>query len=328
MKPLDLADFRQRFPWWGGDLQTIATALRPAPKHPTHRSERKTFAMKDGDTLYAMLDFSTEADAARPLVVLIHGVPGSETSPYMRRMSHYLVHLGYRVLRLNMRGAGPSGRHCRRRYYPGSSDDLAEVLAQFDGTLTRAGLAVVGYSVGGAILLKYLGEHGKRTSVTAAASVSAPIDLLGTCRNLMRWRNTPYHWWVFGNIKRDALACKGLTPLERANITASSTVWQYDDLFTGPSNGFKDARDFYSRASASNFLPGIRVPTLVVASRDDPWVPGTTYAGSRWGSSKHVSMLLLESRGGHVGFHGTGNPQPWSDQAVARFLAANRLAPP
>jgi hypothetical protein len=246
----------------------------------------------------------------------------------MLRMSRYLVGLGYRVLRLNMRGAGPSRTHCRGQYYPGSSRDLAEVLAQFDETLTKSGLAVVGYSIGGAILLKYLGEQGTDTPVTAAASVSAPIDLLGTCRSLMLWRNMPYHWWVFGHIKREALASEGLTPLQRANIMASWTVWQYDDLFTGPSNGFKDARDFYSRASAINFLPGIRVPTLVVASLDDPWVPGPAYAGSRWGSSKHVSTLLLESRGGHVGFHGIGSKQPWSDRAVALFFASKGLATP
>lgn len=326
---LDVADFRQRFPWWGGDLQTIATGFYAAPKKPAPRSEQKTYPMKDGDTLYAMLDSPAEPEAARPLVVLIHGVPGSQRSRNMLHMSKYLVGLGYWVLRLNLRGAGPSREYCRGQYYAGSSRDLAELLAQLPESLTKSGIAVVGYSVGGAILLKYLGEQGSATPIKAAASISAPIDLLGTCRSLMRLRNTPYHWWVFREIKREALANRhGLTHLERATITASSTLWQYDDLFTAPRNGFKDAADYYSRCSAVNFLPDIGIPTLVVASLDDPWVPGSAYAGSRWGPSKHVSTLLLPSRGGHVGFHGTGGTQPWSDRAVAKFLAKNGLEAP
>jgi predicted alpha/beta-fold hydrolase len=326
MAELKLKPFKQRFPWLGGDLQTLVTASPlidiPSSMAPG-TSERRRFQLADLDTMLATFDCPEKPQAGRPLVLLIHGVPGSENSPYMRRMSGYLLGLGYRVLRLNMRGAGPSRATCRGQYSAGSSGDLAELIGLLPGELTGAGVAAVGYSVGGAILLKYLGEEGSRTPLCAAASISAPIDLVGTCRSLMRFRNLPYHWHVLSRIKREALAPGAeLTPLERANIETSQTIWQYDDLFTGPRDGFSGAAEYYTRCSAVNFLPGIRIPTLVLASLDDPWVPGGAYSGFYWRSNPSLSLVpKLAAQGGHVGFHGVGlHGRPWSDLAVAGFL--------
>ena len=329
MPDLKLPPFTQRFPWWGGDLQTIATALIDAPSSlAPGTSERLRFVLNDGDTMLAMLDRPATPQAGRPLVLLIHGVPGSEDSPYMRRMSGYLLGEGYRVLRLNMRGAGPSRTTCGGQYSAGSSRDLAELIGLLPEDLTAAGVVAVGYSVGGAILLKYLGEEGSRTPLCAAASISAPIDLLGTVRSLMRFRNLLYHRHVFGAVKREALAPGAkLTSVERANIETSQTLWQYDDLFTGPRHGFSGAEDYYFRSSAVNYLPGIRIPTLVLASLDDPWVPGGVYSGHHWGSNKSLSLMpVLTPRGGHVGFHGVGGFKPWSDLAVMKFLEEERLS--
>lgn len=327
MTGLQLPPFTQRFPWWGGDLQTIATVMIDVPSSlAPGTSERLSFTLKDGDTMLALLDRPATPRAGKPLVLLLHGVPGSETSPYMVRMSGYLLDKGYPVLRLNMRGAGPSRATCGGQYSAGSSRDLAELIGLLPADLTGDGIVAVGYSVGGAILLKYLGEEGSRTPLAAAASVSAPIDLLGSCRSLMRFRNLPYHRHVFGAIKREALAeGAALTGLERANITASRTLWQYDDLFTGPRNGFSGAAEYYFRSSAVNFLPGIRIPTLVLASLDDPWVPGGAYSGHHWGSNKSLSLRpVLTPHGGHVGFHGVGGYKPWSDLTVMKFLEEGR----
>jgi predicted alpha/beta-fold hydrolase len=250
----------------------------------------------------------------------------------MRRMSGYLLDKGYRVLRVNMRGAGPSRTTCGGQYSAASSRDLAELIGLLPQELTAAGIAAVGYSVGGAILLKYLGEEGTHTPLRAAASVSAPIDLLGTCLTLMRLRNFLYHRSVFGAVKREALADGAvLTPDERRNITAARTLYEFDDLFTAPRNGFAGAEDYYFNCSAVNFLPGIRIPTLVLASLDDPWVPGGAYSGHHWGSNKSLSLMpVLTPRGGHVGFHGVGGYKPWSDLAVMKFLEeeASPTSPP
>lgn len=320
---LKLPPFTQRFPWWGGDLQTLATELIDAPSSlAPGSSERLRVTLGGGDTLLAMLDRPAAPQAGLPLVLLLHGVPGSEDSPYMRRMSGYLLDKGYPVLRLNMRGAGPSRTTCGGQYSAASSRDLAELISLLPQDLTATGIAAVGYSVGGAILLKYLGEEGSRTPLIAAATISAPIDLLGTCLSLLRFRNLLYHRNVFGAVKREALADGAvLTQDERKNIAAARTLYEYDDLFTAPRNGFAGAEDYYFHCSAVNFLPGIRIPTLVLASLDDPWVPGGAYSGHYWGSNKSLSLRpVLTPRGGHVGFHGVGGYKPWSDLAVMKFL--------
>jgi uncharacterized protein len=324
MNKLDLPPFKELFPWWGGDLQTIATAFLGAPTNVApHTSERMRFPVSGDDTLLATLDRPVDPKPYRPLVILIHGTPGSETSPYMIRMACYLLMQGYCVLRLNLRGAGDSRAVCGGQYYAGSSGDIRQLVALLPPELTQHGIAAVGYSLGGAILLKYLGEEGSRAPICAAVTVSAPIDLLGTCRNLMSFRNGLYHWYVFSRMKAEATKEGArLTCLERANIEASRTLWQYDDLFTAPRNGFRGAADYYAECSAVNFLSGIRTPTLLITSLDDPWVPGGAYSGNYWRSNESLSVQpLLSPRGGHVGFHGVGDSHPWSDLAAAQFLA-------
>jgi len=159
----DLPPFRPRFPWWGGDLQTLVNRLNPpridlAP----HRTERLAFAMPDGtgDVLLASLDRSAHPTQNRPLVILIHGLTGAEDSLYLLSQSRLLLDRGSNVLRLNLRGAGPSRATCAGQYYAGRSQDFRAVLAVLPPDQTRHGIAAVGYSLGGAMLLKYLGEEG------------------------------------------------------------------------------------------------------------------------------------------------------------------------
>lgn len=320
---LDRPPFQPRFPWWTGNLQSLATAILPAPKDVSpHTSNVLRLSLADGDVLQASHDSPVEPQAGRPPALLIHGVGGSSSSPYMLRASRYLLDLGHQVVRLNLRGAGPSRAECRGQYYAGGSADLAAVLSLLPESLIKEGMVAVGYSVGGAILLKYLGEAGRDTPLAAAASVSAPIELAATCRNLMRWCNWLSHFILLRQMKREALGPgAALTPAERDGIAKARTLWQYDELFTAPRNGFADAATYYARCSAIEFLDGIRVPTLVLAAQDDPWVPRAAYLGQHWGSYKSLSLLpLLPERGGHVGFHGVGSRQPWSDLVVGRFL--------
>jgi uncharacterized protein len=315
--------FKPRFPWWGSDLQTLANRLRPPPLGlMPHASERWSFALRDGtgDTLLAMLDRPAVPKAGRPLAIVIHGLTGAEDSAYVLSMARHLLDRGHPVLRLNLRGAGPSRPVCGGHYYAGRSQDFRALLELLPSELTRDGIVAVGYSLGGAMLLKYLGEEGSRAPLKAAASVSAPIDLAATCRCMMRPRNVLYHGYLLQQMKREATAQgAALSAAERAAILGSGTIREYDDRFIAPRHGFAGADDYYERCKPIGFLAGIRVPTLVLASLDDPWIPGALYSGYDWRSNKSL-MPLLPSRGGHVGFHGTTDKRPWSDIAVARFF--------
>ena len=205
--PLFWPPFRQRFPWWGGDLQTLANRLRPTHiELAPHRSERLSFPLSDGtdDTLLAMLDRPAAPEAGRPLAILIHGLTGAEDSLYILSMAHQLLDAGHAVLRLNLRGAGPSRAICGGHYYAGRSQDLRSLLVALPAALTKDGIVAVGYSLGGAMLLKYLGEEGTSTPLVAAASVSAPIDLSVACARMMRPRNVLYHRFLLSQMKIEA----------------------------------------------------------------------------------------------------------------------------
>jgi len=321
---LDLPPFTPRFPWWGADLQTLANQFSPplADLAP-HASERLSFALRDGtgDTLLASLGRPTVPNAARPLAIVVHGLTGAEDSAYILSVARHLLDAGHTVLRLNLRGAGPSRPLCSGHYYAGRSQDFRHLLELLPKDLTRQGIVAVGYSLGGAMLLKYLGEEGTATPLSAAASVSAPIDLAVTCRHMMRPRNWLYHHHMLGNMKAEATGEGAeLTTAERAAILGSRSVWQYDDTFIAPRYGFADAADYYDRCKPLRFMPNIRIPTLVLASLDDPWIPGALYSGYDWRANKSL-VPLLPPYGGHVGFHGVGDKRPWSDRVVARFFA-------
>jgi uncharacterized protein len=319
----DLPPFRPRFPWWGGDLQTIANRLRGVSSSlAPHTSERLSFPLPDGtgDTLLASLDRPLTPRSGSPLTILIHGLTGSEDSLYIFSLARLLLDRGGRVLRLNLRGAGPSRSVCSQHYYAGRSQDFRALLSLLPDELTRDGLLAVGYSLGGAMLLKYLGEEGAASPLAAAATVSAPIDLAVTCRHMMRLRNRVYHHYILGLMKVEATGEGAvISAAERAAIMGARTVWDYDDVFIAPRYGFASAEDYYERCRPTRFLAGIRVPTLILDALDDPWIPGSLYRDYDWASNRSLTPILPD-HGGHVGFHGTDSEQPWSDRAVLRFF--------
>lgn len=319
----DVPAFRPRFPWWGGDLQTLASRfLGAAADLSPHGSERLSFVMPDGsgDTLLASLDRPATSKPGAPLAILIHGLTGSQDSLYIVSMARLLLDRGWRVLRLNLRGAGPSRALCAQHYYAGRSQDFRALLSVLPDELSRDGIVAVGYSLGGAMLLKYLGEEGTATPLRAAVTVCAPIDLAATCRHMMRPRNRLYHRYILGQMKVEATGEGAIvSAAERAAIMGSRTVWDYDDFFIAPRYGFRSAEDYYERCRPTRFMADIRVPTLVLAALDDPWVPGTLYRAYDWSANRSLAPLL-PAQGGHVGFHGVGSRQPWSDLAVARFF--------
>jgi uncharacterized protein len=320
---LDLPPFRPRFPWWGGDLQTIANRLRGVSTSlAPHTTERLSFPLPDGtgDTLLASLDRPATPRAGAPLTILIHGLTGSEDSLYLFTMARLLLDRGGRVLRLNLRGAGPSRPLCGQHYYAGRSQDLRTLLALLPDELLRDGLHAVGYSLGGAMLLKYLGEEGTASPLAAAATISAPIDLAVTCRFMMRPRNRLYHRYILDHMKVEATGDGAIVSIaERTAIMGAASVWDYDDVFIAPRYGYASAQDYYERCRPTRFMAGIRIPTLILGALDDPWIPGALYKDYDWASNRSL-MPVLPNHGGHVGFHDTGSRQPWSDLIVARFF--------
>jgi uncharacterized protein len=317
---IHLVDFSPKLPWWGGDLQTIrnyAFSVNQAlPSHAVERLEVET-ADGSGDRLVAALHLP-QATRERPMVTLVHGIAGCEHSCYMLLTAAYFLARGYPVLRVNQRGAGPSRPYCRLQYHAGLTADFATLLDRIDPRLTRNGILPIGFSLGGNLLLKYLGEIGRHGPVRRAASVSAPLDLALACRGLMRWRNFGYHRYIMAHLRRNCTAPGAeLTDDERKGILNATTLWQFDETFTAPRNGYRGAARYYEANAAKRFLGAIRVPTLLVHARDDPFVPAAPYDTVEWRRLPHLTPLLTRG-GGHLGFHDP--TRVWLLRRIAAFF--------
>lgn len=308
---LDLPPFRPLPLWRGGDLQTLRNWLKP-PKDTIDdwAAETRVFDCRDGsgDRLIAKLHRPEDANG-KPLILLVHGLSGSEDSFYVRVSAGHLLKAGYPVMRLNLRGAGPGRPLARGTYHAGRSEDVAACLAGIDPELTRHGIVAVGYSLGGNVLLKYLGEAGSNAEVMAAVSISAPIDLSAAQHRLGTHRNRLYHAHLLANMRAEkGPAARGIR-----------SIREYDSRIVAPENGYRSAEEYYAECSANRYLHAIRRPTLVIHAGDDPWIPAMSYAEVKWGDNPSLQLKLPVS-GGHVGFHGVGLDRPWYDLALLRFL--------
>jgi len=316
--------FRACAPWWGGDLQTLRNTLirRVSPGFFAMPGTAMALPVADGsgDNLIAM--FNVGADGARkPLAVLVHGLTGCHDSSYMVQTARYLTGLGHPVLRLNMRGAGPSAGTCRLRYHAAKGEDIAAALRALDPLLLRDGAVFVGYSLGGSVLLNFLARHAMDFEVRAAATVSTPIDLAATSVRINSRRNVLYQKYLIKRMKID-WAGTARNREERIALARIRTIREFDGKMVAPANGFRDADDYYAQCSATRVLPDIAVPTLLVQAVDDPWIPASSYRAFDWPANPRLTPLLAKG-GGHVGFHANGAPPNWHDRCIAQVFAAH-----
>ena len=311
--------FRERPPWLGADLQTMRNLICGQPPDLSG-GERLLLPMSDGDRLAARLDRPADLVAA-PLVVLVHGLAGSEASRHGVATARYLVDQGWPVLRVNLRGSLPSRRTSAGRYHAGRTEDLAEALRRLPVDLIRRGIVLLGHSLGGNLVLKFMGEGGHGLPVLAAVAVSTPIDLAATCARMMMPRNFVYHRYMLHAMKQEALAPgAALSAAERAAIAAARNVYEFDDFFVAPHFGYRDAQDYYESNAAKHFLTDVTRPTLILYALDDPWIPAACYTAIDW-SRLPMIELVPTVRGGHLGFHGQGSRVPWHDRVTALWLA-------
>ncbi|WP_442755330.1 YheT family hydrolase [Methylocystis sp. JAN1] len=312
--------FRERAPWWGPDLQTLRNVLLPRPGELVG-GERLLLPMPDGDRLAARLDRPPGA-STRPLVVLIHGLGGTETSVNVVRTARHLVREGWPVLRLNLRGSAVSRPTSKGRYHAGRTEDLAAALRQLPPELVRRGVALVGHSLGGNLVLKIMGEGPGDAPILGAVAVSAPLDLAAASLRIQSPRNALYHLYLLTGLKAEALA-PGATvaAAQRSAIAAARSIWEFDDRFVAPCFGYRDAADYYERNSAGRYLTGIDRPVLVIHAMDDPWIPAADYESIDWPSLPNVRTAFTPG-GGHLGFHARGSGIGWHDRATSAWLAS------
>lgn len=299
-----------------GHVQTIFPALFRHVRPVTKR--RETLTTPDGDLLG--LAWNTEARSKR-LAVLSHGLEGSALDTYVQGMARAFLRRGWDVLAWNFRGCGGTPNRRLRSYHSGSSDDLALVVNH--AARTHPIIALIGFSLGGNVTLKYLGEPHVHPAVSGAAAFSVPCDLASSALRLEHPANRLYmaRFLVALRAKIRAKMIQFPGALRDEGLAAMRTFRQFDGAYTAPIHGFADAEDYWRRASSRTFLPAIRVPTLLVNALDDPFLPPPCFPRAE---AEANAALVLETpaRGGHLGFvtfHRAG--EYWSETRAATFLA-------
>lgn len=336
LRRLGLAPFRERFPWLGADPQTLRNTLRPAKAEP-ETGQSLQFSLPAGDRLLARLDLPGLGMSPQGLVVVVHGLGGCSDDGGQRRLGKALRHLGFAVVRLNLRGAGPGRPLARGTYAANCSRDLLPVLGEcrrlardLAPSAARMPLGAVGLSLGGTVLLNALldREGLDPPLLDGLVCISSPLDLHRCAEQMERPRNALYRTWLVRRLIRQTLADPfALTDGERCGLTGHwrpRTIRAFDDRITAPRWGFRDVGAYYDACSpwprlrqALDRLP----PLLLVHAKDDPWVPVESLMALAAHLSDRQEVMLTE-RGGHNGFHAPGDSDEgcWSDRLAALWL--------
>jgi predicted alpha/beta-fold hydrolase len=308
-------------PAWlaAGHLQTVyAATICPRPA-VVYRRERLETA--DGD--FVDLDW-VDGDARAPVVVLFHGLEGCSRSHYALAMMDAVRRRGWRGAVAHFRGCSGELNRLPRFYHSGDIDHVAFALRRVAEHSGGAPVFAAGVSLGGNALLKWLGEGAAGAAPVAAAGISVPLDLAAAGFHLEDGFNRLYTRYFLRRLKRKSLAKLALHPgiYSAAAVRASRTLHDFDDVVTAPLHGFRDADDYWQRASSKPTLGGIQVPTLVLNARDDPFLPAA--ALPQPDRVSRAVLLEFPQHGGHAGFVSGVFPGrlDWMPQRVLDFFAA------
>lgn len=263
-------------------------------------------------------------------MLVLHGLEGSSDSHYARGLLAAVRDRGWTCVLMHFRGCGGEPNRLPRSYHSGETGDTAHVAALLRTRFPGRPLAVVGYSLGGNVLLKWLGEAGARAPVDCAVAVSVPFELSAADDRLERGFSRFYQWWLLRSLAGSLLdkVERGTLPTAFAAHARARTFRAFDDAVTAPLHGFAGVDDYYGRSSSRQYLAGIRVPTLILHALDDPFLfPRAVPAPSEVPAAV---TLEVYPRGGHVGF--VGGPWPWRaeywlERRIPAFIA-DRVSPP
>lgn len=299
-----------------GHLQTLLPALLPRRIECAFSRERLELA--DGD--FIDLDWLRTGHAR--LAILTHGLEGDTSANYIRGQARALADAGWDVLAWNFRGCSGEQNRLFRYYHAGDTGDLRAVVAHAAAKYPR--IALVGYSLGGNVTLKYLGEAPPHRAVVAGVAIDAAIDLAACVRRLDREAaNWIYRRHFLRSLieKIEAKARQFPGRIDLAGARGIRGVEEYDDRYAAPIHGFRDAEDYYAQSSSRQFLHRIGVPTLLLNARNDPFLAPSCFPVAEAEQSGHF-FLEAPAHGGHVGFLDLARGvQPWSERRVVEFFA-------
>lgn len=259
-------------------------------------------ALEDGDRLCVLESVPRGWSLTDPAAILVHGLAGCARSPYVVRFARRLVRLGLRVVRMNLRGAGAGFGLARGIYHAGRSDDLRSVIDWVANRAPGSPIALAGFSLGASLALKLAAEAADRPvdGLDCVLAANPPIDLIACAEAMRQPQNRLYDWnfvrWLRAEVTRLHRRFPELGPPDLRQVRS---VYEFDDRYTAPRNGFASALDYYTRSSALPLIPGIRLPGLVIHADDDPFIPAAPFHNVRFPANLRFELVR---QGGHLGY--------------------------
>jgi predicted alpha/beta-fold hydrolase len=324
--PALTSSFKPPRPLAAPSLQTILPALfrKPSLKGPPHK---EILELPDGDFIELFWSYpSLVTEERSQLAILSHGLEGSHQSAYIIGLTRALLNAGWSVLTWNMRGCGEERNRLRTWYHSGKSDDLRAVVNHAITKFPNYSLSLIGISVGGNIVCKYLGEEGAcaPSNITRAVAVSAPLDLEGSAKVLSHPSRSLYMRYLLKPLRARMREKAARFPdyFDISSLNSICTFYEFDTRFTAPAHGFQSVYHYWESSSGINFLEHITVPTLLVTALDDPFLSATCYPHALANSSQRI-YLETPQHGGHVGFVDSFTLKTtWLERRVVEWCAA------
>lgn len=268
---------------------------------------RERIALSDGDFLD--LDWSYAQSKSKKLVVLLHGLEGDAQRPYITGSAKILNQNGYDCCAVNFRGCSGEPNIKYRSYHSGATEDLMNILDHILSTRDYKSIFLKGFSLGGNLLLKYLGEGNQiPIELKGAVAVSVPCNLHDSCKQLLSTKNILYAIRFKGNLLEKLRQKQAMFPekISNADIKKIKTLMDFDDAYTSKAHHFKNALDYYEQCSSLQFLPNIQVPSLIINAKNDSFLGPDCYPVLETDNNPNLH-LEMPNYGGHVGFWGKNN---------------------
>ncbi len=305
-------------------FQTLFPALFRKQSRPEIEIEQ--FELSDGDFVECFWHYKPHKGDNTPIVVLFHGLDGSYESSYIQGMMHALKRESFSSVLMHFRGCSGKTNRLPRSYHSGDTGDAKAWIESLVQRYPKSPLFAVGYSLGGNMLLKLLGEWGTSSPITAAVSVSAPIQLEVSADQMKRGFSKFYQYILMRGLKRTLLKKYGhhdmrsLIGIDEKGVKKLRNFWDFDDVYTGPIHGFGSAAEYYKKSSAKQFIKDITTNTLIIQALDDPFMTSGILPDKEAVSSN--VRIECCPHGGHVGFVGGSffKPKYWLESRIIHYF--------
>jgi hypothetical protein len=305
-------------PWFlfNKHLETVYPSLFRSVELEDYLPER--ISTNDND----FLDLYWLKQGSKRIVIISHGLEGNAHRAYIKGMAKAFYENGFDVLAWNYRGCGEEMNKAIRFYHSGATEDLDQVVHH---AITRGydEVFLIGFSLGGNLTLKYVGERKVSAALKGVVAISVPLDLYGSSRQISAPSNWIYARRFLKSLKNKIRTkAKLMTGLDVTLLEKINSLEQFDDYYTGPLHGYKSASDYYQQCSAIRFLNTIDVPTLIINAKNDPFLSKECFPQN---IENAFVQWEVPMRGGHVGFSRfSKNGLYWSEQKALDFIGAQK----